>query len=178
MTSSLRILGLTIHVKHEVLCYSTPSALNNKWDLKWGPIVHSPWAVTAGHIANIFTGSLINSMPFHFSWLCFLLSITLWMHIACICEHRVLTVLRAVEQQTRPLAGVLQRRRHPGPLLPTQTPTTGVTRRANPPRPYHKACAMDTNDTLANAVAAFPIVSSLGILETRQPGPCLVEPPR
>ena len=101
MTSSLRILGLTIHVKHEVLCYSTPSALNDKWDLKWGPSLHSPWAVTAGHLANIFTGSLINSMPFHFSWLCFLLSITLWMHIACICDHPGPTVLRAMKVAIR-----------------------------------------------------------------------------
>ena len=42
MTSSLWILGLIIHVQHEVLCYSTPSALNENWDLKWGPSLHSP----------------------------------------------------------------------------------------------------------------------------------------
>ena len=40
MTSSLRILGLTVHVQHEILCYSTPSALNGSWKLKWGPSLH------------------------------------------------------------------------------------------------------------------------------------------
>ena len=43
--------GLTVHVTDAVLCYATPSALNNIWELKWGPSLHSPWAMSAASLA-------------------------------------------------------------------------------------------------------------------------------
>ena len=82
MRQQLRILGVTIHIHNAVLCFSTPSALNNDWELKWGPSSHSPWAMSSGSLANIFTGPLINVLPFQFSWGCFLVSICAWMELA------------------------------------------------------------------------------------------------
>ena len=64
------------------VCYSTPSALNDECILKWGPSLHSPWAMNAASLGNIFTGSPIISMPFQFSWCCFLLSVSSWMQLA------------------------------------------------------------------------------------------------
>ena len=83
---------------------------------------------------------------------------------------------------------------------PGRTRTIGVTRRPPPPPkhdapvtrgrmrtqfplphgPKHDACAIHTNihGTLATALAAFRIVSSLGGFETRQQGCCPVEPLR
>ena len=94
---SLRILGVTMHAGSSVVCFSTPSALNDTWQLKWGPSLHSPWAVSAGHLSNIFTGSLVNSLPFNFSWACLLLSISAWMQLACLCDHTRATVLCAMK---------------------------------------------------------------------------------
>ena len=97
MGESLRILGVTIYVGSSVVCFSTPSALNNTWHLKWGPSLHSPWAVSTGHLSNIFTGSLVNSLPFNFSWACLLLSISAWMQLAYLCDHKSATILRAMK---------------------------------------------------------------------------------
>ena len=76
MQHRLRILGLIVRVAKTVVCYSTPSALSDEWALKWGPSLHSLWAMNAGSLGKIFTGALINTMPFQFSWSCFLLSIS------------------------------------------------------------------------------------------------------
>ena len=97
MNDNLRILGVTIHVGSSVMCFSRPSALNDTWQLKWGPSLHSPWAVSMGHLSNIFTGSLVNSLPFNFSWACLLLSISAWMQLAYLCDHATATVLRAMK---------------------------------------------------------------------------------
>ena len=97
MSDKLRILGVTIHVGSSVLCFSTPSALSDTWSLKWGPSLHSPWAVSMGHLSNIFTGSLVNSLPFNFSWACLLLSVSAWMQLAVLCDHGTSTVLRAMK---------------------------------------------------------------------------------
>ena len=97
MSQRLRILGLTVHVGETVVCYSTPSALNNQLILKWGPSLHSPWAMNAASLSNIFTGSLINSMPFQFSWSCFLLSVSSWMQLAFLCGHSASVILRAMK---------------------------------------------------------------------------------
>ena len=97
MGESLRILGVTIYVGTSVVCFSTPSALNNEWHLKWGPSLHSPWAVSTGHLSNIFTGSLVSSLPFNFSWACLQLSISAWMQLAYLCDHKSATVLRAMK---------------------------------------------------------------------------------
>ena len=97
MRQQLRILGLTVHVGKAVVCYSTPSALNDQWVLKWGPSLHSPWAMNAASLSNIFTGSLINAMPFQFSWSCFLLSVSSWMQLAFLCGHSSSVVLRAMK---------------------------------------------------------------------------------
>ena len=97
MSDKLRILGVTIHLQSSVVCFSTPSALNDRWELKWGPSLHSPWAVSMRHLSNIFTGSLVNSLPFNFSWACLLLSISAWMQLAHLCDHATPTVLRAMK---------------------------------------------------------------------------------
>ena len=97
MRQELRILGVTIHVHGSVMCYSAPSALNDRWELKWGPSLHSPWAMCTGSLANIFTGSLINALPFQFSWACFLISISAWMQLAVACQHPNMAVLRAMK---------------------------------------------------------------------------------
>ena len=97
MKDSLHLLGVTIHVGSSVMCFSTPSALNDTWQLKWGPLLHSPWAVSMGHLSNIFTGSLVNSLPFNFSWACLLLSISAWMQLAYLCDHATATVIRAMK---------------------------------------------------------------------------------
>ena len=97
MQPSLRILGLTIHLHELVVCYSTPSALDDMWQLKWGPSLHSLWAMSSAILGNIFTGSLINGMPFHFSWVCFLLSISTWPQMAVLCHHPVAAALRAMK---------------------------------------------------------------------------------
>ena len=97
MSDKLHILGVTIHLQSSVVCFSTPSALNDRWELKWGPSLHSPWAVSMRHLSNIFTGSLVNSLPFNFSWACLLLSISAWMQLAHLCDHATPTVLRAMK---------------------------------------------------------------------------------
>ena len=97
MRPSLRILGLTIYLHQAVVTYSTPSALTDSWKLKWGPSLHSPWAMCSASLGNIFTGSLINGMPFDYSWVCFLLSISTWLQVAVLCQHPVATVLRAMK---------------------------------------------------------------------------------
>ena len=78
MAPQMRLLGLTLHGDHPV-CYSTPSSLMHEWKLKWGPTLRRSWAMTARSLSNIFTGSLINALPFYFSWSCLLLSVTAWM---------------------------------------------------------------------------------------------------
>ena len=100
MGESLRILGVTIHVGSSVVCFSAPSAPNDAWQLTqltWGPSLHSRWADGTGHLSNIFTGSLVNSLPFNFSWVCLLLSISAWMQLECLCDHKSATVLRAMK---------------------------------------------------------------------------------
>ena len=98
MKDSLRTLGVTIHVGSSVMCLSTPSALKDTWKLKWGPSLHSPWAVNTGHLSNIFIGPPVNSLPVNFSWACLLLSISSWMQLACLCDHTTATVLRAMKR--------------------------------------------------------------------------------
>ena len=68
MTPSMRLLGLTLHIGEHPICYCTPSSLTQAWALKWGPSLRSAWAMTASGLSNIFTGSLINTPPFYFSW--------------------------------------------------------------------------------------------------------------
>ena len=69
MHRSQRISRLTVHVHDAALCYSTPFALNNDCQLKWGPGLHTPWAMNTTSLGHIFTGSLINAMPFLFFFL-------------------------------------------------------------------------------------------------------------
>ena len=97
MQPMLRILGLTIHLHSGLLCYPTPSALTRSWQLKWGPSLHSPWAMQTGSLANIFTGALINAMPFQFSWACFLLTVSTWMQVATLCNHPISVILCAIK---------------------------------------------------------------------------------
>ena len=97
MKQEIRILGVTIHLHGAPLCYSTPSALNDSWGLKWGPSLHSPWAMGSGILANVFTSSHINVLPVQFSWACFLRIISAWPQLAERCQHIVSPILRAMK---------------------------------------------------------------------------------
>ena len=97
MSDNLRILVVTIHVGSSVVCFSAPSALSDTRKLKWGLSLHSPWAVSMGHLSNIFTGSLLNSLPFNFSWACLLLSVSASMQLALLCDRATATILRAMK---------------------------------------------------------------------------------
>ena len=57
--------------------------------------------MTASSLSNIFTGSLINALPFYFSWSCLLLRATAWMQMALLCNHTPANVLRAMKKALR-----------------------------------------------------------------------------
>ena len=57
--------------------------------------------MTASSLSNIFIGSLIDAMPFYFSWSCLLLSAAAWMQVALLCDHAPANALRAMKTAVR-----------------------------------------------------------------------------
>ena len=51
------------------------------------------------NLANIFTGFLMNAMPFQYAWACFFLSVSTstWMPVAALCHHPVSVILHAIK---------------------------------------------------------------------------------
>ena len=96
MTQDLQAPRICLHMSNgRGSCVVHPSTFTAQWTLKLGPPLQSAWAVHEATLANLYTGVLVNCLPFISSWGGLLMSCVAWVTMGLICGHSVLVTLRA-----------------------------------------------------------------------------------